>query len=1535
VTQLFALAADPTSATTVYVSGQGAGSTAVIYRGDVQQGPQSWVNLQGGNTNSTQPHTDSRQLVFLNKLSSTLLETDDGGIFALTNALNASSQDGYDRWIDLVGDLHNTEFFSATYDTSNGVLLGGTQDNGTPLQSANSSNWNDINGGDGGFVGQAFDSTVIDPQGNSAPIYVSSNDGFIGFQRYYVQTTQSQQIQLASARGAAAYSGLNNTRSQPGQPTDQQLAGQAPDLPFPFVVSTQDVQQLLLGYNGVYESVESDSSGPIAPGDAINDITPAAMTGVVRSLDYTGPQALVGTNTGQVFLRTTAGGTFTVLTPPNPEPGVRKVLFDARTTNTIYVLYANGHIWRVTNAGSSSRSWDELDGSDVNDPGQLSRLSKDIRTLAIYDPGPGNIEVLLAGGLGGVYRRLLGSGDSCWRTYGKGLPNVVVTDLHYAPLNTNGNGDTLVAATLGRGIWTVANVSATLAKPATLQVNDDAIRPAIIDLRLDPQNNSFLEVIVNGKVEYDAPYAYFSTIAINANGFQDQVQIEDAPVCTQVQVTSGPLGSVTVGKNGTLQGILGNVYVSTSAGLATLTIDDSLDPSNHVTVPVNISSSSVTGLSVGTISYDQASLGALSIQVGTRTAGVSRSVFNVLSTPNSSAIISGLTATTLFSGNNDQVNIGNQGNAQGVNGNLFIQGRGLTTVNVNDAADPTSLPQVTLDLYQDPASNFLYESISNLAPATIYVEDGGVASVTITGGTPSSGGNTYTIANTTSETAVSIKTGAGGDTVGIQGNRGSVVVDPSAGPDTVNIGKGGLVQGISGGITIRPGLANLSVDDSADPNRRTLTVTSQGLDNGLNPSAPFSPWLGYSSLNSLSIKGGTPPPVNGAPAPGNVFNVLGTASGTTTTIAAGAGSDSVMVGNAQSNLDGVVSLRVQGNTGTVVTLDDEANHSRRRPFIGGTFIETTHPQYVISDGWVTRTNQITDTIAGTTTTFSLPPLVTTVSYTNIAGLIVTGGHSGNYFDVQSTAPGTPVTINAGTAVPGDPLNLGKDTVDVGNTMVLTLPVHLLNGIHSLTVNGGTGPMLNLNDQDNVAGRDILGNILATSPTYIVTDRSVVRNDVLTGGIFGNGPIVATIKYGDLASLTINGGHSGNTFNVQRTAAGTPVTINAGAPITGDPLNLGNNTINIGSVADASTGTVASTLDTIKGPLTVNGQGGTTTLNYNDQGKIETGLVTYVVTNNTLTRTGSAVVTYSGIGTVNIRAGDASGSSPGTRNYLVVDRTAAGTTYNIFGGAGVNEFAVGDPNDHTLDHILGEVWLHGQIGTGSPNSNFIFSISDDLNPNSHTFKLTGPTSTSDPSTSGTVQRFADPAMNNPDMAAIHFDGINGGVTLVTGTGAETVNVQSEAPNLLTQILVESSATTVNVSSPSHTVNSILGDLRIQAPSGLKPSVFLDDSGNTNTSNPKTIDLGSDPFFGYLVAGLLPPSSVGRGRVGLALDPSAPVLIRTGAGNDTFRVHDLTGAPTLTLDGGGGSNTLDYSAYTGNIIVDLPLAPVSAASRTSRT
>src|SRR5262249_33608318 len=149
------------------------------------------------------------------------------------------------------------------------------------------------------------------------------------------------------------------------------------------------------------------------------------------------------------------------------------------------------------------------------------------------------------------------------------------------------------------------------------------------------------------------------------------------------------------------------------------------------------------------------------------------------------------------------------------------------------------------------------------------------------------------------------------------------------------------------------------------------------------------------------------------------------------------------------------------------------------------------------------------------------------------------------------------------------------------------------------------------------------------------------------------------------------------------------------------------------------GSAGNTLDPIQGAITVNGQGNTT-LNFNDLSGNPAAGYDYELAQNSFSRTVTATTTFSGIATLNLHAANKNVNGPG-QNQLTVASTAAGTTYNVYGGTGFNQFVVGD----TLNGIQGGLFLHGS-GTGDT----AVSIYDILDQSPQAFLLTaGPTSQS--------------------------------------------------------------------------------------------------------------------------------------------------------------------------------------------------------------
>jgi hypothetical protein len=146
-----AFAADPSDPSVLFISGDaGDGCNASVFR----YSGTAWESVVCDGAHGTSPHSDSRNMAFDAK--GDLLQTNDGGIFRLSNPNNANTR----KWVSVNGNLGVTEFLSVAYDPLSKVVFGGTQDNGTVIQLALGTapgtgglTWFEFMGGDGSVVG--------------------------------------------------------------------------------------------------------------------------------------------------------------------------------------------------------------------------------------------------------------------------------------------------------------------------------------------------------------------------------------------------------------------------------------------------------------------------------------------------------------------------------------------------------------------------------------------------------------------------------------------------------------------------------------------------------------------------------------------------------------------------------------------------------------------------------------------------------------------------------------------------------------------------------------------------------------------------------------------------------------------------------------------------------------------------------------------------------------------------------------------------------------------------------------------------------------------------------------------------------------------------------------------------------------------------------------------------------------------------------------------------------------------------------------
>ena len=136
-----AIAADPTNPNVVFISGDAQSrfdrlgppnaNGCTSFSGNVfRYTGTAWENVVCNGANGTSPHADSRFMTF--DAAGNLLQANDGGIVRLVRPNTPTMR----RWVAVDGNIKSAELHSIAYDPLSNIIFGGTQDNGTPIQSS-------------------------------------------------------------------------------------------------------------------------------------------------------------------------------------------------------------------------------------------------------------------------------------------------------------------------------------------------------------------------------------------------------------------------------------------------------------------------------------------------------------------------------------------------------------------------------------------------------------------------------------------------------------------------------------------------------------------------------------------------------------------------------------------------------------------------------------------------------------------------------------------------------------------------------------------------------------------------------------------------------------------------------------------------------------------------------------------------------------------------------------------------------------------------------------------------------------------------------------------------------------------------------------------------------------------------------------------------------------------------------------------------------------------------------------------------------
>lgn len=371
------------------------------------------TQISNGYINTTAPHPDQHQVVadpgFNGTTNLRVYVTNDGGIYTAANIRTVTSSSG---WARREQSYRASQFYGAAGDGTSGRITGGTQDNGHLTLQSGTNTAQLTYGGDGGFA-------AIDRQ----------NPNYIYGEYVYAQVHRS-------SNGGATASYIDGGISE---------AGSAANFIAPILLDPNNPLRLLVGAASLWQTTNARAASV-----AWTAIKPPIGSNISAIAVAPGNPDIVwvGHNNGHVYKTTNGTAAVPTWTPvddnsaPNPLPNryIQRLVIDHANSNTVFVGlggFSGDNLQKTTNGGTT---WVDLTGS-----GTTGLPAAPVNGIAQH---PQLASRLYVGTDVGIFAS--DDGGATWSTSNDGPADVSVDEVVFLH-----NSTTLLAATHGRGLWTI------------------------------------------------------------------------------------------------------------------------------------------------------------------------------------------------------------------------------------------------------------------------------------------------------------------------------------------------------------------------------------------------------------------------------------------------------------------------------------------------------------------------------------------------------------------------------------------------------------------------------------------------------------------------------------------------------------------------------------------------------------------------------------------------------------------------------------------------------------------------------------------------------------------------------------------------------------------------------------------------------------------------------------------------------------------------------------------------------------------------